>query len=174
MDRQARLIAQWMSVGFIHGVMNTDNMAISGETIDFGPCAFMDTYHPNKVFSSIDEYGRYAYSNQSVIAQWNLARLAETLLPLLDADEVKALDLANEMIGAFPVQFERHWLDVMRRKLGLFSAEEGDEALVKSWLSLLLNNNMDFTIAFRRLCEAHGEYGRKGFFPQPLHRNHRL
>ena len=112
MERQARLIAQWMSVGFIHGVMNTDNMAISGETIDFGPCAFMDAYHPNKVFSSIDEYGRYAYSNQSVIAQWNLARLAETLLPLLDADEVKALDLANEMIGAFPDRFERHWLDV--------------------------------------------------------------
>ena len=151
MERQARLIAQWMSVGFIHGVMNTDNMAISGETIDFGPCAFMDAYHPNKVFSSIDEYGRYAYSNQSVIAQWNLARLAETLLALLDADESKALDLANEMIGSFPDRFERHWLGAMRKKLGLLSEEEGDEALVKSWLGLLLNNNMDFTIAFRGL-----------------------
>ncbi len=154
MERQARLIAQWMGVGFIHGVMNTDNMTISGETIDFGPCAFLDNYHPNKVFSSIDEYGRYAYSNQSVIAQWNLARLAETLLPLLDADEVKALDLANEMIGAFPGRFERHWLDAMRRKLGLLSAEEGDEALVKVWLALLLDNNMDFTIAFRRLVSS--------------------
>ncbi len=151
MERQAKLIASWMCVGFIHGVMNTDNMAISGETIDFGPCAFLDAYHPNKVFSSIDEYGRYAFSNQSVIAQWNLARLAETLLSLLDADEVKALDIANEVIGSFPDRFERHWLDVMRRKLGLFGAEEGDEALIKSWLALLLDNNMDFTIAFRRL-----------------------
>jgi serine/tyrosine/threonine adenylyltransferase len=151
MDRQARLIAHWMGVGFIHGVMNTDNMAISGETIDFGPCAFLDAYHPNKVFSSIDEHGRYAYSNQSVIAQWNLARLSETLLPLLDADEVRSLELANEMIGSFPDRFERHWLDAMRKKLGLFSAEEGDEAFVKSWLTLLLDNNLDFTIAFRRL-----------------------
>lgn len=154
MDRQARLIAQWMGVGFIHGVMNTDNMAISGETIDFGPCAFLDVYHPNKVFSSIDEHGRYAYSNQSVIAQWNLARLAETLLPLLDADEVTALDMANEIIGSFPDRFERHWLCAMRRKLGLLNAEEGDEALVKGWLSLLLANNMDFTITFRRLVGA--------------------
>jgi serine/tyrosine/threonine adenylyltransferase len=148
MQRQARLIAQWMGVGFIHGVMNTDNMAISGETIDFGPCAFLDAYHPNKVFSSIDEHGRYAFSNQGRIAQWNLARLAETLLPLIDPDEVRALELANEMVGAFADQFERAWLDVMRKKLGLFSAEEGDEALVKGWLSLLLDNNMDFTIAF--------------------------
>jgi serine/tyrosine/threonine adenylyltransferase len=154
MERQARLIAQWMSVGFIHGVMNTDNMAISGESIDFGPCAFLDAYHPNKVFSSIDEHGRYAYSNQGRIAQWNLARLAETLLPLLDADEVRALDLANEMIGSFPDRFDRHWLAMMRKKLGLFSAEDGDEALVKGWLSLLLDNNMDFTIGFRRLGSA--------------------
>jgi serine/tyrosine/threonine adenylyltransferase len=154
MDRQARLIAQWMGVGFIHGVMNTDNMAISGETIDFGPCAFLDAYHPNKVFSSIDEHGRYAYSNQSVIAQWNLARLAETLLPLLDPSEEKALELANGMIGAFADQFERAWLEVMRRKLGLLSAQEGDEALVKGWLNLLHENNMDFTIAFRGVCGA--------------------
>jgi serine/tyrosine/threonine adenylyltransferase len=154
MERQAKLIAQWMSAGFIHGVMNTDNMAISGETIDFGPCAFLGTYHPNKVFSSIDEHGRYAYSNQGRIAQWNLARLAETMLPLLDADEEKALDLANEMIGAFPDRFDRHWLAMMQKKLGLFSAEDGDEALVKGWLSLLLDNNMDFTIAFRRLGAA--------------------
>ena len=164
MERQARLIAQWMGVGFIHGVMNTDNMAISGETIDFGPCAFLDAYHPNKVFSSIDEYGRYAYSNQSVIAQWNLARLAETLLPLLDADETKALGLANEMIGSFPGRFERWWLDAMRRKLGLFGTEEGDEALVKGWLALLLDNNMDFTIAFRGLGGAQAGGEEKDFF----------
>jgi serine/tyrosine/threonine adenylyltransferase len=154
MRRQAQLIAQWMGVGFIHGVMNTDNMAISGETIDFGPCAFLDAYHPNKVFSSIDEHGRYAYSNQGRIAQWNLARLAETLLPLIDPDEEKALGVANEMVGAFADKFERAWLDVMRRKLGLFCAEEEDEALVKSWLNLMLENNMDFTIAFRGLCGA--------------------
>ncbi len=164
MDRQARLIAQWMGVGFIHGVMNTDNMAISGESIDFGPCAFLDTYHPNKVFSSIDEHGRYAYSNQSRIAQWNLARLAETLLPLLDAVEEKALELANGMVGAFADQFERAWLDVMRRKLGLYSAEEGDEALVKGWLNLLLENNMDFTLAFRGLCGAHESMEKRNFF----------
>jgi serine/tyrosine/threonine adenylyltransferase len=163
MDRQARLIAQWMGVGFIHGVMNTDNMAISGESIDFGPCAFLDTYHPNKVFSSIDEHGRYAYSNQNRIAQWNLARLAETLLPLLDAVEEKALELANGMVGAFADQFERAWLEVMRRKFGLFSAKEGDEALVKGWLNLLLENNMDFTIAFRGLCGVERSMEEKQF-----------
>ena len=164
MDRQARLIAQWMGVGFIHGVMNTDNMAISGETIDFGPCAFLDAYHPNKVFSSIDEHGRYAYSNQARIAQWNLARLAETLLPLLDADEERALVLANEMVGAFADNFERAWLDVMRRKLGLLSAQDGDETLVKGWLNLLLENKMDFTIAFRGLCGAERGTEEKDFF----------
>jgi serine/tyrosine/threonine adenylyltransferase len=135
-------------------VMNTDNMAISGETIDFGPCAFLDAYHPNKVFSSIDEHGRYAFSNQGRIAQWNLARLAETLLPLLDPNEEKGLELANEMVGAFADTFERAWLDVMREKLGLFSAEQGDEALVRGWLNLLLENSMDFTVAFRGLSGA--------------------
>jgi serine/tyrosine/threonine adenylyltransferase len=164
MERQARLIAQWMGVGFIHGVMNTDNMAVSGETIDFGPCAFLDAYHPNKVFSSIDEHGRYAFSNQGRIAQWNLARLAETLLPLLDTDEEKALALANGMVGAFADQFDRAWLEVMRRKLGLFSAQEGDEALVKGWLNLLHENSMDFTIAFRRLCDVEASMEKRNSF----------
>ncbi len=117
--RQAALIAKWMCAGFIHGVMNTDNMAISGETIDFGPCAFLDTYIPRKVFSSIDEFGRYAYANQSAVAQWNLARLAETLAPLLDENEDRALELANELISAWPAHYERHFLDGMRRKLRL-------------------------------------------------------
>jgi serine/tyrosine/threonine adenylyltransferase len=151
MGRQARLIAQWMGVGFIHGVMNTDNMAISGETIDFGPCAFLDTYIPGKVFSSIDEHGRYAYANQSAVARWNLARLAETLAPLLNVNEDKALDLANEMISAWPAQYARHYLDGMRRKLGLQSEQIEDAKLISGWLSLLKTNAMDFTNSFRAL-----------------------
>ena len=154
MERQANLIARWMGVGFIHGVMNTDNMAISGETIDFGPCAFLDIYDPNKVFSSIDEQGRYAYSNQSGIAQWNLARLAETLVALIDPDQQTAIDLVNELITAFPERFERHWLAVMRHKLGLSTEETGDKTLIEAWLTLLHTNNMDFTISFRQLCDA--------------------
>ena len=120
-DRQAALIARWMHVGFIHGVMNTDNMAISGETIDYGPCAFMDQYDPATVFSSIDTRGRYAYANQPKIAQWNLARLAETLVPLIDADENRAIARATEVVHAFPEIYERHWLKGMRAKLGLVS-----------------------------------------------------
>ena len=120
-DRQAELIASWMHVGFIHGVMNTDNMAISGETIDYGPCAFMDHYDPATVFSSIDTRGRYAYANQPKIAQWNLARLAETLVPLIDADENRAIARATEVVQAFPEIYERHWLKGMRAKLGLVS-----------------------------------------------------
>src|SRR5450755_2586836 len=120
-QRQARLIACWMHVGFIHGVMNTDNTAISGETIDFGPCAFMDAYDPAAVFSSIDTAGRYAYANQPHIAHWNLARFAETLLPLLNPIPERAIELANEALSAFWPQFEQHWLSGMRRKLGLFA-----------------------------------------------------
>src|SRR5262245_35974449 len=119
-DRQAALIASWMHVGFIHGVMNTDNMAISGETIDYGPCAFMDQYNPATVFSSIDARGRYAYANQPKIAQWNLARFAETLVFLIDGDEKRAIARATEVINAFPQQYERYWLKGMRAKLGLF------------------------------------------------------
>src|SRR5205085_11870258 len=113
-DAQASLIARWMCVGFIHGVMNTDNMAISGETIDYGPCAFMDAFDPGTVFSSIDHAGRYAYGNQPPTAQWNLARFAETLLPLLDPDPEEAVGMATEVLGEFPARFERYWLAGMR------------------------------------------------------------
>src|SRR6187455_1332066 len=133
-QRQAALIADWMSVGFIHGVMNTDNMAISGETIDYGPCAFMDNYDANTVFSSIDHGGRYAYGNQPAIAQWNLARFAETLLPLLDSDHEKAIAIATEALGEYPAPFEGYWLAGMRKKLGLQSAEGGDVELIRALL----------------------------------------
>ena len=151
MERQAALIAKWMQVGFIHGVMNTDNMALSGETIDYGPCAFMDTYDPATVFSSIDRNGRYAYGNQPHIAQWNLARLAEALLPLLHEDEKKALELANEAIASFPARFERHSLTGMRAKLGLFNEEAEDAELVEAVLSWMKAERVDFTNTFRAL-----------------------
>jgi len=151
MDRQAALIAQWQLVGFIHGVMNTDNMAISGETIDYGPCAFMNAYDPDTVFSSIDHAGRYAYGNQPAMAQWNLARFAETLLPLMDADQEQAVAMANELLGQFPAQFERFWLVGMRAKLGLQSAEAGDLALIQSLLSWMQKRRADFTNTFRDL-----------------------
>ncbi len=153
-QRQAALIANWMLVGFIHGVMNTDNMAISGETIDYGPCAFMDTYDPNTVFSSIDHNGRYAYGNQPVIAQWNLARFAETLLPLIDSDSDKAVALATEVIQAFMERFDAQFLEGMRRKTGLASAVEGDADLVKRLLATMRDGGADFTLAFRRLAMA--------------------
>ncbi len=164
-SRQAKLIAEWMGVAFIHGVMNTDNMTLSGETIDYGPCAFMEAYDPQTVFSSIDHGGRYAYGNQPGIAQWNLTRLAETLLPLIDAeDSDRAVALATEVIEAFPAQFDDHWLDVHRRKLGLHkerdnraglaSMAEQDRALVNDYLQLLQRHGVDFTLGFRRLSEV--------------------
>jgi uncharacterized protein YdiU (UPF0061 family) len=153
-QRQARLIAYWMHVGFIHGVMNTDNTAISGETIDFGPCAFMDAYDPAAVFSSIDTHGRYAYANQSQIAHWNLARFAETLLPLLHTVPERAVELANEALAAFWPRFEQHWLSGMRRKLGLFSAEDEDRQLVRALLETMHREQADFTLTFRKLCDA--------------------
>jgi uncharacterized protein YdiU (UPF0061 family) len=153
-ERQTALIADWMRVGFIHGVMNTDNMAISGETIDYGPCAFMDEYHPNKVFSSIDQNGRYAYANQPVIAQWNLARLAETLLPLIDADGDKAVGLAMEVVQPFVARFEEHFLSALRRKIGLASPAEGDVDLVKRLFATMQAAGADFTLTFRRLALA--------------------
>ncbi|MEO5959393.1 MAG: protein adenylyltransferase SelO family protein, partial [Opitutaceae bacterium] len=130
-ERQAALIAQWMLVGFVHGVMNTDNMAVSGETIDYGPCAFMDAYDPATVFSSIDARGRYAYGNQPAIAQWNLARFAETLLPLLEPVEARAIAVATEALDGFAKKYQSHWLDGMRRKLGLGNEEPEDEALIE-------------------------------------------
>jgi uncharacterized protein YdiU (UPF0061 family) len=153
-ERQAALIADWMRVGFIHGVMNTDNMALSGETIDYGPCAFMDEYDPKTVFSSIDHGGRYAYANQAGIAQWNLARLAETLLPLIDADSDKAVGLATEALGGFVERFEAHFIERMRRKIGLVSAEEGDADLIKQLFAAMQNAQADFTLTFRGISLA--------------------
>jgi serine/tyrosine/threonine adenylyltransferase len=152
--RQAALVAQWMCVGFIHGVMNTDNMAVSGETIDYGPCAFMDRYDPGTVFSSIDRDGRYAYGNQPAIARWNLARLAETLLPLLDADDDKALSLANAAIESFGDIFEAEFTGRLRRKLGLATVRAEDVTLIRDWLQLLQAGQADFTGAFRTLGAA--------------------
>ena len=152
--RQAELVARWLLVGFIHGVMNTDNASIAGETIDYGPCAFMDAYDPATVFSSIDHLGRYAYGNQPRIAQWNLARLAEALLPLLGADKDPALAAAQEALAAFGPRFEAAYLGGLRRKLGLIAACEGDTALVQDLLELMARSGADFTLTFRRLCDA--------------------
>jgi serine/tyrosine/threonine adenylyltransferase len=153
-ERQAALIASWMLVGFIHGVMNTDNMAISGETIDFGPCAFMDAYDPAKVFSSIDSHGRYAYSNQVHAGGWNLARFAETLLPLIDPNGERAVALATEAIAAYAPRFAAHWLEGMRRKIGLAGAEQADGALVEGLLAAMHRTEADFTLTFRRLADG--------------------
>ena len=153
-DRQASLIARWMLVGFIHGVMNTDNMALSGETIDYGPCAFMDAYDPETVFSSIDRQGRYAYGNQARIAHWNLARLAEAFVPLLDDDETRGVEIAKEILGIFPERFESYWLGGMRGKLGLFGSEPGDLDLVKELLEWMARERRDFTNTFRDLNPA--------------------
>ncbi len=149
--RQAALIAKWQLVGFIHGVMNTDNMAISGETIDYGPCAFMDTYDPETVFSSIDHQGRYAYENQPLIGGWNLARFAETLLPLLHDDKEEAVKLAQEKVSGFNEIFQSHWLAGMRMKLGLFKKKEKDEELIHGLLSLMKKHRADYTNTFRAL-----------------------
>jgi len=150
-DRQARLIAEWMGLGFIHGVMNTDNMAISGETIDYGPCAFMEGYAPGTVFSSIDHTGRYAYANQPLILGWNLARLAETLVPLLDPDPDRAVDLANDRLQSIAGRYRAEWLAVMRRKLGLMGEDAGDAALADDLLGAM--QGADWTLTFRRLAE---------------------
>jgi uncharacterized protein YdiU (UPF0061 family) len=152
--RQADLVAGWLLVGFIHGVMNTDNMSIAGETIDYGPCAFMDNYDPATVFSSIDRHGRYAYANQPRIAAWNLARLAETLLPLLADDEAQAITQAEEVLAHFAERFQATYLAGLRRKLGLFSAEDADIHLAQEFLNVLSTSQADFTLAFRLLSEA--------------------
>jgi serine/tyrosine/threonine adenylyltransferase len=149
--RQAMLIAKWQLVGFIHGVMNTDNMTISGETIDYGPCAFMDIYDPATVFSSIDTHGRYAYGNQPNIAQWNLARFAETLLPLLHANPEEAIKLAQDAISDFTELFHSNWLAGMSAKLGIFKAEPEDESLIEDLLSMMQKYSADYTNTFRGL-----------------------
>jgi serine/tyrosine/threonine adenylyltransferase len=172
--RQAHLIAQWTLLGFIHGVMNTDNTSISGETIDFGPCAFMEAYDPATVFSSIDRYGRYAYGNQSRVAVWNLARLAEALLPVLVQEagsEEAALALAQEALGAFEPQFAAARSAGFNRKLGLFTERPGDTALVEDLLERMAANRADFTLTFRRLCNAaaspEGDDGVRALFADP-------
>jgi uncharacterized protein YdiU (UPF0061 family) len=152
--RQARLVARWMAIGFIHGVMNTDNMTISGETIDYGPCAFIEHYHPKAVFSSIDELGRYAYGRQPKIAQWNLTRLAEALLPLFDADETRAEEIASGIIADFQTQYQTAWCDEMRRKLGLRGTDVADATLAQDFLALLETARADFTLSWRYLSDA--------------------
>ena len=152
--RQASLISQWMLVAFIHGVMNTDNMTISGETIDYGPCAFMDQYDQRTVFSSIDHNGRYAYANQPVIAQWNLARLADTLIPLIDPNTDKAVQLATEVIQNFMETFDASFLAGMRKKIGLASTEESDTELIRRLLSVMQGAAADFTLTFRALSAS--------------------
>ncbi|SEA79288.1 protein adenylyltransferase SelO [Alkalimonas amylolytica] len=150
-SKQARLITHWMRLGFIHGVMNTDNTSISGETIDYGPCAFIDQYQSDKVFSSIDRRGRYAYSNQPPIALWNLARLAECLLPLIADDEKTAVALATEALQQFQSQYEAQWLQQMAAKLGLSQTEASDKTLIDDYLQLLEQQTVDFTLGFRYL-----------------------
>jgi len=150
-DRQASLIARWQHVGFIHGVMNTDNMAISGETIDYGPCAFMNAYHPDTVFSSIDRGGRYAFDNQPGIGLWNLARFGEALLTLLDPDPETAVGVANEVLEDFPARFERYWLAGMRKKLGLQRDQAGDAELIRALLDWMQKARADYTNTFRDL-----------------------
>ncbi|MBD3315294.1 MAG: YdiU family protein [Chitinivibrionales bacterium] len=154
MDRQAELIARWMHVGFVHGVMNTDNMALSGETIDYGPCAFMDSYNPATVFSSIDTAGRYAFGNQPAVAQWNLARFAETLLPFINPDDTETAARAEEVIDRFPQHFRRFWLDGMLRKVGIKEERPGDDTLVESFLGLMQRYKLDYTETFRMLATA--------------------
>ncbi|HKU04429.1 MAG TPA: YdiU family protein [Bradyrhizobium sp.] len=152
--RQADLVARWLLIGFIHGVMNTDNTSISGETIDYGPCAFMDEYNPGKVFSSIDEMGRYAYGNQPRIALWNLTRLAECLLPLLSDEQEKAIEQAQFALGEFAEKFTSAYQAGLRAKIGLFTKADGDEALVQDLLDAMTKNSADFTLTFRRLGDA--------------------
>ncbi|WJY26857.1 protein adenylyltransferase SelO [Sporosarcina trichiuri] len=152
--RQASLIAKWQLTGFVHGVMNTDNMTISGETIDYGPCAFLDVYDPDTVFSSIDRHGRYKYGNQPGIASWNLARFAETLLPLLADDREAAIRIAERQLARFGTLFEREWLQGMRAKLGLLDEQPDDEALAKELLLVMKESQADFTNTFRALTDS--------------------
>jgi len=168
-DAQASLIASWMLVGFVHGVMNTDNMTISGETIDYGPCAFMDAFDPATVFSSIDHGGRYAYGNQPPIAQWNLARLAETLLPLIDDETEAAVAAATAVLQSFPGRYQEHRDRGLREKMGLADGCGDDEALADDLLALLSAQEVDFTSCFRALsCALRGDASRaRSLFSEP-------
>jgi uncharacterized protein YdiU (UPF0061 family) len=167
MAKQIDLIVHWMRVGFIHGVMNTDNMTLCGESIDYGPCAFMDAYNPNTVFSSIDQQGRYAYANQPNIAGWNLTRFAETLLPLIHEDISQAIEIAEEVLSAFPNLYKDKWLAMMRAKLGLFGSHQDDEHIISDLLKWLHLNHADYTNTFRDLSQPEKPAGElfkaKGF-----------
>ncbi|CAN5705324.1 YdiU family protein [soil metagenome] len=170
--RQADLVARWLLVGFIHGVMNTDNMSVAGETIDYGPCAFLDAYHPETVFSSIDAGGRYAYANQPAIAHWNLARLAEALLPLLDDDTERAVAEAKDVLAGFGPRFEAAFNGGLGRKLGFSSERDGDAALMRDLLVAMAEGGADFTLTFRRLADeaaedAGGDPGARTLFADP-------
>ncbi len=153
---QAALVARWLCVGFVHGVMNTDNMSVAGETIDYGPCAFLDAYEPGRSYSAIDQQSRYAYANQPRIALWNLTRLAETLLPLLDPDETKAVAVAEEALAGFAARFEAAYDGGLARKLGIAVPREGDRALASDLLQAMAEGGADFTLSFRALCELEG------------------
>ena len=161
--RQAALVARWLLVGFIHGVMNTDNVSIAGETIDYGPCAFMDAYNPETVFSSIDQHGRYAYGKQPQIGGWNMARLGEALMPLFSDDKDEALKQANESLQTYQPQFGRELMAGLRRKLGLVTEQEGDSELAQDFLNILNDHGTDFTLAFRHL----GDGTARGLFEEP-------
>jgi uncharacterized protein YdiU (UPF0061 family) len=172
--RQAHLVAQWMLLGFIHGVMNTDNTSVSGETIDYGPCAFMEAYDPGTVFSSIDSQGRYAYGNQPRFTLWNLTQLAESLLPLLEQEEGSeeaAVASAQEALTAFASKYETVHIAGLRRKLGLFTERDGDLAMAQDLLERMAVNRADFTLTFRRLCDAaagtEGDAGVRTLFADP-------
>ena len=178
LEKQVDLVVNWMRVGFIHGVMNTDNMSISGETIDYGPCAFMDNYDPKTVFSSIDKMGRYAYCNQPVITKWNLARFAESLIPLIDENQDKAVKAATEIINSFENKYEEKWLDMMRGKLGLSGKDEKDKFLFIDLLTWMHDKKMDYTNTFCHLMEdeiqKNKDYEDKDFKNWKLRWNERL
>ncbi len=157
MEKQCQLVINWMRVGFIHGVMNTDNMAISGETIDYGPCAFMDYYDPKTVFSSIDKFGRYAFSNQPPITKWNLARLAECLIPLIDKNEDTAIKSATDLIDNFQNIYEDKWLNMMRDKLGLFGEDKNDKKLINDLFNWMEKNKADYTNTFCNLMDINSD-----------------
>jgi uncharacterized protein YdiU (UPF0061 family) len=159
-ERQARLIAQWMGLGFIHGVMNTDNMSIAGETIDYGPCAFMDEFSYDRVYSSIDRNGRYAYKQQAQIGQWNLIRLAESLVPLLADETQQAVSIAQDILNNYQSQYEAHWLLEMRKKLGLFTAQDNDQVLIDELLDCMEKNSADFTLVFYYLSLLENQAGK--------------
>ena len=151
LERQIDLVVNWMRVGFIHGVMNTDNMSIASETIDYGPCAFMNVYDPKTVFSSIDQMGRYAYCNQPIITKWNLSRFAECLIPLIDKDQEKAIQLATKIINSFEKKYEEKWLNMMRDKLGLFGVDDKDKFLILDLLTWMHQKKVDYTNTFCHL-----------------------